>query len=146
MPKGSNFAGPFKGLPSEGGVIASIACPPCSDDISTRYVDLKVDGHGWIYASCTGTEGCRSKREGKTIKSAAFLIAQAVKWRAGAKKPAYEIAGLTKSVTPEPVPEPTPAPAPEPIPETIPEPVPEPALKPKPKKTRSVMGLIMGTE
>lgn len=94
MPKGDNLKGPFKGLPHEGGAIASILCDTCTAGGPPVYADVKVDGHGWIVANCHATERCGARRGARSMASVKALFKKSTAWRAGAKKPAYEIAGM----------------------------------------------------
>lgn len=101
MPKGDNLKGPFKDLPHEAGVIASVKCEVCSTGELTILKPLKVDGHGNLFANCSKDGGCGTKESAHSLISSRALIRKAKNWRAGAKKPAYEIAGILPEKKPQ---------------------------------------------
>lgn len=126
MPKGDNFKGPFKDLPSEGGVIAEFPCGVCSAGGPQICAPLKVTKQGWLIANCSAATHCGTRRGATTLQSAIALIEKCKNWKAGSKKLAYEIAGL-KPAPPEIQPKPEPSavvekPTPTPTPDHTPEP------------------------
>lgn len=96
MAKGDNLKGPFLGLPHEAGAIAFVKCETCTGAGPDIYAPLKVNGHGWLIANCSSSDRCGARRGANAMPRAKALLKRATGWRAGAKKLAYEIAGLSE--------------------------------------------------
>lgn len=95
MPRGENFKGPFKGLPSVAGVVALVPCDTCSEGGKIIYKPLRVNTHGKLIANCPNVlPRCGGREEAGGMAHARSMIKRARLWKAGSKKRAYEIAGL----------------------------------------------------